>query len=124
MTGRFSSPFLAYILTGCNSYEGNHRRSAPISFWMEKDIWDYLKKYNVPYSKIYDMGYDRTGCVFCMFGCYVFGKREERFDRLKVTHPTLYDYCMNKLGLRKVLDFVKVGSAPKTPGYEQKIHTR
>ena len=57
----------AYLKSGCSTFEGNRPMSRPMSFWMEKDIWEYIQKYNVPYSKIYDMGYERTGCMFCMF---------------------------------------------------------
>lgn len=36
---------------------------------------------------------DRTGCVFCMFGCY---QDKDRFPRLKQTHPKLWEYCMKE----------------------------
>ena len=61
----------------------------------------------IPYSKIYDMGYDRTGCMFCMFGVHL-EKEPNRFQRMKETHPQLYNYCMNKLGLKEVLDYIGV----------------
>ena len=57
---------------GCNSFEGK-QMSKPLSFWTEKDIWMYIKSKNLPYSKIYDMGYDRTGwnkqpCLIVILG--------------------------------------------------------
>ena len=48
---------------------------------------------DVPYSTIYDMGYRRTGCIFCMFGCHL-EPYPNRFQRLSQTHPKLYEYCM------------------------------
>lgn len=39
-------------------------------------------------------GAKRTGCVFCMFGCHL-DKEPNRFQRLKKTHPRLYQYCIN-----------------------------
>ena len=39
-------------------------------------------------------GCERTGCVFCGFGCHL-EKGETRFQRLKRTHPKQYDFCMN-----------------------------
>ena len=75
-------------------------------FWTEKDIWDYIHKYNVSYSKIYDMGYERTGCMFCMFGLQC-EKNPNRFDKMKETHPQIYDYCMNKLGIKEVSEFIR-----------------
>ena len=38
-------------------------------------------------------GCNRTGCIFCGFGCH----REQspnRFERLKKTHPRQYEYCI------------------------------
>lgn len=33
--------------------------------WSESDVWDFIKKYNVPYCKLYDEGNSRIGCLFC-----------------------------------------------------------
>lgn len=66
-------------------------------------------------------GCDRTGCIFCMFGCHL-EKEPNRFQRLKQTHPRQYEYCINGgemvdgkwqpnkegLGLGKVLDYIGV----------------
>lgn len=93
-----------YLRYGCNVYEGN-ARSAPLAFWTEEDIWQYLKEFNVPYSKIYDMGYTNTGCMFCMFGIH-YDVPPNRFQTMKKTHPKLHKYCMEKLGLREVLEFI------------------
>lgn len=38
-------------------------------------------------------GCDRTGCIFCAFGCHL-EKEPSRFQRLKETHPRQYQYCM------------------------------
>ena len=84
----------SYLQHGCNSFEGR-AMSTPMAFWLEKDVWDYIKKYNIPYSKIYDMGYSRTGCMFCMFGLHM--DESNRFDRMRITHPQIYNYCMDKL---------------------------
>ena len=83
-----------------------------MSFWLEKDVWDYLRKYQVPYCKIYDMGYERTGCVFCMFGAHL-DAEPTRFQRLQKTHPKLWRYCMKDwetggLGMRPVLEYIGI----------------
>ena len=66
-------------------------------------------------------GCDRTGCIFCMFGCHL-EKEPNRFQRLKQTHPRQYEYCIGGgemvdgkwqpskegLGLGKVLDYIGV----------------
>ncbi len=102
----------AYLQKGCNSFEGNRAMSTPIAFWTEKDIWAYIKKYNLEYSDIYNKGYDRTGCVFCMFGCHL-EKGENRFQKLERTHPKLHNYCINKLGIKEVLDYIGVSYTTK-----------
>lgn len=66
-------------------------------------------------------GSDRTGCIFCMFGCHL-EKEPNRFQRLKQTHPRQYQYCIgggemvdgkwqpskDGLGLGHVLDYIGV----------------
>lgn len=85
---------IVYLKKGCNAFESKRPMSNPLGFWQESDIWEYLKTYNVPYSKIYDMGYKRTGCMFCMFGVHL-EKGNNRFQRMKKTHPKQYEYCIN-----------------------------
>jgi len=93
-----------YLQNGCNSFKLGV--SKPLAFWVESDIWDYIKKYNLKYAKIYDYGMERTGCMFCMFGCQFEKKGSTRFDILKKHHVKLYNYCMDKLKLQEVINFV------------------
>ena len=98
---------LNYMKNGCNASGLRSPVSRPMSMWNEQDVWDYISQFDIPYSSIYDMGYSRTGCVFCMFGvCRE--KQPNRFQMLKQTHPKLWDYCITNLGMRQVFDFVKV----------------
>jgi len=97
----------SYLRRGCNSFESKRPISNPMSFWVDKDVWRYLKGNDIPYSPIYDMGYTRTGCIFCAFGV----QRESypnKFQRLEQTHPAQWRYCMDKLGMREVLEFIGV----------------
>jgi len=100
---------MTYLKNGCNSFESTRPMSTPMSFWLEKDVWDYIHKNNTPYSEIYDKGYTRTGCTFCMFGIHLKeDKVENRFQRMKKTHPNMYNYCISKLEIGKVLDFMNI----------------
>lgn len=90
-----------YVLHGCNAFETKRPTSKPLSIWLEKDIWEYLKTYNVPYCSIYDKGYSRTGCMFCLYGYHL--DDVDRLELMRKTHPKQYDYCMNKLNLKEVL---------------------
>lgn len=84
------------------------------------NIIDFLGCYE-PEDILETTGCDRTGCVFCGFGCHL-DQTPNRFQRLKETHPRQYKYCIgggemvdgkwrpNKegLGLGKVLDYIGV----------------
>ena len=90
--------------------DGSIPTSNPLSIWKEKDIWDYIRLNDIPYADVYDMGYDRTGCTFCMFGIMM---DRHRFVRLKATHPSLWNYCMRPLdqgglGMKEVLDYMHI----------------
>ena len=102
---------LNWLRHGCNAFEHKRPISQPISFWLEEDIWDYLERYNVPYAKIYDMGWERTGCMWCAFGVHL-EDEPNRFQRMAKTHPNLYRYCMDKLGFAEVLSYIGVPHEP------------
>ena len=138
-----------WLQHGCNAFNAKKQTSQPLAFWTRQDILHYIKKYNVPYCSVYGdiqtaskdgqlsmsdclneydsadelmtTGCDRTGCIFCMFGCHL-DKEPNRFQRLKQTHPKQYKYCIGGgemvdgkwqpskegLGLGKVLDYIGV----------------
>lgn len=98
----------SYLKNGCNAFDSKRPISQPIAFWTEEDVWEYIKTFNLDYSAIYNMGYTRTGCVYCMYGCHNDKQGDEKFIRLKDTHPQLYDYCINKLNLKEVLTYVGI----------------
>jgi 3'-phosphoadenosine 5'-phosphosulfate sulfotransferase (PAPS reductase)/FAD synthetase len=100
-----------YLQDGCNSFTGKVQ-SNPLGFWLEEDIWAYLKEHNIPYSTIYDMGYQRTGCMFCMFGAHM--NKPNRFQLMAETHPKQYKFCMETLGLKEVLEYIGVDYKPIT----------
>ncbi|MBQ8426153.1 MAG: phosphoadenosine phosphosulfate reductase family protein [Clostridia bacterium] len=93
---------------GCNSFQNSHIASYPISIWTDADIWEYLRKYNVPYCELYDKDHTRTGCMFCGFGAHL--EKVSRFELLYDLHPRAYnkfmDYenngCTYREALRKI----------------------
>ena len=101
-----------WLKTGCNAYDAKRPVSTPLSFWTENDIWAYIRHYRVPYCTVYDMGYARTGCIFCMFGAHL-DVEPTRFQRLQKTHPKLWRYCIRDwdaggLGMRQVLETIGI----------------
>lgn len=37
----------------------------PIIDWSDEDVWEYIKKYNLPYCELYDQGFLRLVCIGC-----------------------------------------------------------
>lgn len=110
--------------SGCNAFDSPIPTSRPLSFWTEQDILKYIVRYNLDYASVYGeikkddngmyytTGENRTGCIFCMFGCHL-DKTPNRFQRLKQTHPTYWNFCMKSweeggLDMKKVLDYIGV----------------
>lgn len=89
----------------CNMFDAARPTSAPLHFWGEDDIWVYIRQHEIPYCSVYDMGYERTGCMFCMFGIHM--EKNDRFEMMEKTHPKIHDYCMNKLGIKDVLKYIR-----------------
>jgi len=65
------------------------------------------------------MGEKRTGCMFCMFGVHL-EKGENRFQKMSKTHPKQHEYCIDKLGCGKVLDYIGVKYEP-TKNIQEKL---
>lgn len=136
---------------GCNGFDMKHPRSMPMAFWTEQDVLHYIASNNLVICSVYgeikhaqknqlfgqidlidSIGYepgdklkctgcDRTGCIFCGFGCHL-EKEPNRFQRLKITHPKHWEYCIGGgewkegiwrpndkgLGFWYVLDYINV----------------
>lgn len=104
-----------YMKGNCNAFSVKRPISKPLSFWTEQDVLEYIVRYNIPIATVYgliDRGADRllrttnarrTGCMFCMYGLHLEG-HPNRFERMQQTHPKQYEYCMDKLGLRHVIE--------------------
>ena len=101
-----------YFKFGCNAFDINQPRSTPLAFWTDDDIWEYIARRNLKPASVYSMGYARTGCLYCMFGIHL-DSSPNRFERLKQTHPKHYRYAMEDLGLRQVLEYLRVSHGGK-----------
>lgn len=103
-----------WLFNGCNGFDMASPVSNPMSFWTEQDVLQYIDQNDLPIASVYGQietdssqmcldgfggdskfhttGCDRTGCIFCGFGCHL--EKEPRFLRLKETHPRQYEYCI------------------------------
>lgn len=44
--------------------------ASPIYYWEDRDIWDYIRQENIKVNPLYQMRYDRVGCVGCPLATY------------------------------------------------------
>lgn len=139
-----------WIRQGCNVFEGKRPQSNPMSFWSNQNVLQYKLQEEIPFCSVYGnvlafdgenyydnplsecplkcTGCQRTGCVFCGFGAHLEKPGEQRFVRLKQTHPKHWNYAINGgewdpvdgmwkpsktpghigLGMGRVLDYIGV----------------
>lgn len=111
-----------WLKHGCNTFELKRPMSAPMSFWCENDILEYIKTYKIDYAECYGdivekpdteqvdgqlslmelLGYERkelcttgckrTGCIFCLFGIR---QDKDRILKLEKEDKRLADYVLN-----------------------------
>lgn len=107
-----------YMRYGCNAFDTKDPLSTPMAIWNESDVLEYIVENGIEYAGCYgeiaktENGYKttgehRTGCMFCMFGIQFDGE-PNRFQRMQRDYPKQYDYCINKLGIGDVLDYVGI----------------
>jgi len=75
----------------------------PISIWTDDDIWAYIRRFNVPYSKLYDMGWTdkdgkfhkikRNGCIGCGTDLLY---PNNHMSMLRRTHPKQWEIFMRR----------------------------
>ncbi|HBV97760.1 MAG: hypothetical protein JL50_03040 [Peptococcaceae bacterium BICA1-7] len=75
----------------------------PLSIWTDDDIWAYIKRFNVPYSPLYDMGWTdgsgtyhkikRNGCMGCGTDLLY---PNNHMAMLRRTHPKQWMYYMRR----------------------------
>jgi 3'-phosphoadenosine 5'-phosphosulfate sulfotransferase (PAPS reductase)/FAD synthetase len=136
MADESSLRYSNWLKHGCNAFEGKRPVSQPMSFWTEQDVLEYIRRYDLSIAPVYGevvptdngcklctTGCDRTGCIFCGFGAHL--TDDDRFIKLRETHPRQYDYCMNggeyewvgyfqKNIRRRQIDFVNEDGSPMT----------
>lgn len=111
-----------WLQNGCNGFDLKRPVSNPMAFWTEQDVLQYINENNLPIASVYgeimeDGGKlittkcDRTGCMYCGFGCHLEKNGQGRFERLRETHPKIYDYIMKPtenggLGYKSIIDWL------------------
>lgn len=90
-----------YIFKSSRPYAPEFYHCSPLGIWKDADIWEYIEKYSVPYSPLYDMTYvnrkhegcyiKRNGCVGC---CTDIAFPDNHMSVLRQTHPNLWRHYM------------------------------
>ena len=80
----------SYMKTGC--INDKDKKCMPLSIWTKKDILEFIRKYNISYSEIYDKGETNTGCAYCGFGIQY---DRDRFKRLQLLESKRFAKIMN-----------------------------
>lgn len=113
----------SYLQHGCNAFESKRPVSTPLGFWKQQDVLEYIYKNDLKIASVYGeviedknlldectystTGCERTGCIYCLYGIQC-DTTPNRIQRLKKTHTKQYNYCINKLKLGEVLDFIGI----------------
>jgi len=98
-----------YIFKSHRPHAPEFYHVSPLGIWTDDDIWEYIRKYDVPYTPLYDMGYTnnkgeichikRNGCVGC---CTDIAFKDNHMSVLRQTHPERWEQQM-KSGLGEQL---------------------
>jgi len=86
-------------------------KAHPLSIWTDDDIWSYIRRFDVPYASLYDMGYHdektgewishkRNGCMFCGMDLAF---PNNHFSIMRRTHPKAWNVAMVHKGLGRIL---------------------
>ena len=85
--------------------DGPFYHVSPIAMWNDDDVWEYIHRYKLDYSPLYDVTYKaedgstqhikRNGCIMCGTDIQF---KDNHLSILRQTHPKAWDSCMNHFG--------------------------
>ena len=65
---------------------------SPIIDWTDGDVWEFIKKNNIPYCKLYDEGWKRIGCLACPMARPEQRRKElDRYPGFEKTYRIYFD---------------------------------
>jgi len=63
----------------------------PIALWTDEQVWEYIRRHNLPYNPAYDSGFKRTGCLPCT-------AHKDWPQKLAKSYPRMRDFLLSKVG--------------------------
>jgi len=93
----------------CNVFGGYDASSIPLKFWTDEDIYNYIEREKLEICEVYDKyKLSRTGCTFCAYGAEQEPENDNRFTKLKKSHPKQFNIFVHNLGMNKALDYAGI----------------
>lgn len=87
---RNKATFNEYFEDRCQSIgTPNKIQLKPIVDWTDNDVWEYIRKYDLPTNPLYSEGFNRVGCMICP---------KSNFTRnygMLIRYPKLIDCVIN-----------------------------
>lgn len=77
----------------------------PIIDWLDSDVWEFIKEYNIKYCELYDQGYKRLGCIGCPMSTHQ-ADELERYPKYKQAYIRAFDRML-KEGRKAGVDYKK-----------------
>lgn len=96
------------MLENC-TIKGKHILN-PIIDWSDKEVWEFIRHYNIPYPTLYDEGYNRLGCIGCPMAPIKQRLKEfKRYPKQKINYIKAFDRMIKNRNERGLLTSWKNG---------------
>jgi len=111
-----------YEKTGTNPMLPHIIQLNPIIGWSEKDVWEYIRKYELPIPPGYRNGLLRNGCVVCPY------KSPKELKKIKKLEPEIWNkfeeflnFYAHAIGVPNKKEFIEGGWRSWRPPAKRKI---
>lgn len=62
----------------------------PIIDWSNEDVWEFIRRNDIPYCSMYDEGYKRLGCIGCPMNSKA-AEELERYPKFRQAYMTAFE---------------------------------
>ena len=67
----------------------------PLIYWTEDEVWDYIKKHDLPYNALHDQHYPSIGCIPCTAPVFDSEDSEQDVGRISIKQNVAYMLLIN-----------------------------
>ena len=67
----------------------------PLIYWTEDEVWDYIKKHDLPYNALHDQHYPSIGCIPCTAPVFDSEILEQDVGRISIKQNVAYMLLIN-----------------------------